>query len=223
LKFRPPMRDAPATQLDGFEFDVFPPRENGLTPTEVNIGGSQVAKTFMVAPRVVVGDELGQARFGLSRQVVVLEQDLVLHRTVITFDPALGHRMIRMARENFLWGAPRIHVALFDILPEIFALHGGSSYMPFAAVGFLAFFGLERYTAMHRVREHIHMITTHEQELGALSAGGLALHSFLDGIAIGVGFQTSTQIGLLIALGIVTHDLSDGLNTVTSFWPMETR
>jgi len=106
-------------------------------------------------------------------------------------------------------------VALFDILPEVFALDGGSSYMPFAAVGFLAFFGLERYTALHRAREHVHAATAHEQELGALSAAGLTLHSFLDGVAIGVGFQTSTKIGLLIALGIIVHDLSDGLNTVT--------
>jgi len=106
-------------------------------------------------------------------------------------------------------------VALFDILPEVFALDGGSSYMPLAAVGFLAFFGLERYTALHRSREHVHTATTHEQELGALSAAGLTLHSFLDGVAIGVGFQTSTKIGLLIALGIIVHDLSDGLNTVT--------
>jgi zinc transporter ZupT len=37
-------------------------------------------------------------------------------------------------------------VALFDILPEVFAL-GGPSYMPIAALGFLTFFGLERYIA----------------------------------------------------------------------------
>jgi zinc transporter ZupT len=43
----------------------------------------------------------------------------------------------------------------------------------------------------------------------------LTFHSFLDGVAIGAGFQTSTRIGLLIALGIIVHDLSDGLNTVT--------
>jgi zinc transporter, ZIP family len=107
-----------------------------------------------------------------------------------------------------------IAVALFDILPEVFAIDAGSSYMPLVAVGFLAFFGLERYTAMHRSREHVHAITAHEQELGTLSAGGLALHSFLDGVAIGVGFQTSAKVGLLIALGIITHDLGDGLNTV---------
>lgn len=106
-------------------------------------------------------------------------------------------------------------VALFDIIPEVFALDGGASYMPVAALGFLVFFGLERYTAMHRAREHMHAFAAHEQEMGTLAAGGLALHSFLDGIAIGVGFQTSVGMGLLIALGIIAHDLSDGLNTVT--------
>ncbi len=105
-------------------------------------------------------------------------------------------------------------VALFDILPEVFAL-GGPSYMPIAALGFLTFFGLERYTALHRAREHLHTDLAHETELGTLSAAGLVLHSFLDGVAIGVGFQTNTHVGLLIALGIIAHDLSDGMNTVT--------
>jgi zinc transporter, ZIP family len=106
-------------------------------------------------------------------------------------------------------------VALFDILPEVFALDGGASYMPVAALGFLTFFGLERYTAMHRPREHAHAVDVHEQELGAWTAAGLAMHSFLDGVAIGVGFQANFGIGLLIALGVIAHDLSDGLNTVT--------
>ncbi len=106
-------------------------------------------------------------------------------------------------------------VALFDILPEVFAFPHGASYMPITALGFLAFFGLERYTAMHRAREHPHLAEAHEAELGAMSAAGLAFHSFLDGVAIGVGFQMSAAIGLLIALGIIAHDFSDGLNTVT--------
>ena len=106
-------------------------------------------------------------------------------------------------------------VALFDILPEVFAFNHGASYMPITALGFLAFFGLERYTAMHRAREHPHLVGAHEPELGAMSAAGLAFHSFLDGVAIGVGFQTSVAIGLLIAFGIIAHDFSDGLNTVT--------
>ena len=106
-------------------------------------------------------------------------------------------------------------VALFDILPEVFAFDHGASYMPITALGFLSFFALERYTAMHRAREHPHLAEAHEAELGAMSAAGLAFHSFLDGVAIGVGFQTSVQMGLLIAFGIIAHDFSDGLNTVT--------
>ena len=106
-------------------------------------------------------------------------------------------------------------VALFDILPEIFSFDHGASYMPLVAVGFLFFFGLERYTALHGAREHLHEREAHEQELGAISAAGLAMHSFLDGVAIGIGFQTSMDMGLLIALGVIAHDFSDGLNTVT--------
>jgi ZIP family zinc transporter len=106
-------------------------------------------------------------------------------------------------------------VALFDIIPEIFNLDGGRDVMPFTAIGFLFYFALERYTAMHRAREHAHAHASHVQEFGMLVAAGLSIHSFLDGVAIGVGFQTSTHIGLLIAIAVISHDLSDGLNTVT--------
>jgi ZIP family zinc transporter len=105
-------------------------------------------------------------------------------------------------------------VALFDILPEIFALGPGASAMPIVAGGFLAFFALERFTALHQAREHAHARVAHEQEIGMVAATGLAVHSFLDGVAIGVGFQASTHMGLLIALGVIAHDLSDGLNTI---------
>lgn len=54
-------------------------------------------ETLVVAARVVVVDELGQVRFELTGQVVVLEQDLVLHRAVVVFDLALGHRVIGFA------------------------------------------------------------------------------------------------------------------------------
>jgi hypothetical protein len=87
----------PASQLDGFELDGFPPRQDGLTTTEVDIGRGQVVKTFVIALQVVVIDELGQTLFELTRQLVVLEQDLVLHRAVVALDLALGHRVIGLA------------------------------------------------------------------------------------------------------------------------------
>jgi zinc transporter ZupT len=108
-----------------------------------------------------------------------------------------------------------IAVVLFDMLPGVVALGGGASYIPLAAVGFLAFFGLERYTAMHHSDGDSKISTSSHQELGVLSAGGLCVHSFLDGVAIGAGFQTSAKLGFLIAIGVIVHDVSDGLNTVT--------
>jgi zinc transporter ZupT len=106
-----------------------------------------------------------------------------------------------------------VGVALFEMLPQVVAL-GGPSHIQFAAVGFLAFFALERYAAMRRPDGHPLRMSDF-QELGVLSAGGLCVHSFLDGVAIGAGFQTSAKLGLLIAIGIIAHDFSDGLNTVT--------
>jgi len=104
-----------------------------------------------------------------------------------------------------------IAVALFEMFPEVLKLNGGSP-MRLAAVGFLAFFALERYAVMC-CREPDG--NSRGQTLGILSAGGLCVHSLLDGVAIGAGFQSSAKLGLLIAIGIITHDLSDGLNTVT--------
>ena len=44
-----------------------------------------------------VSDELGEALFELTWQVVVLEQDLILERAMVALDLALGHRMIVLA------------------------------------------------------------------------------------------------------------------------------
>ena len=109
-----------------------------------------------------------------------------------------------------------IAVVLFDVIPEIFDLSGDATpVMPIVALGFLAFFGLERLTALHRSREHAHQTGVHPAEFGIIAAAGLSVHSFLDGFAIGVGFQTNYHVGLLISLAVISHDFSDGLNTVT--------
>jgi len=108
-----------------------------------------------------------------------------------------------------------IGVVLFDILPEVFR-HSPPNYVMLpAALGFLGFFALERYTSFHNAREHEHAVAAHDPELGTLGAAGLSLHSFLDGFAIGVGFQASSTLGTVIALAVIAHDFSDGLNTVT--------
>src|SRR5437870_4646367 len=44
---------------------------------------------------------------------------------------------------------------------------------------------------------------------------GLSFHSFLDGLAIGVGFEAGPKVGFIVLLAVVAHDFADGLNTVT--------
>lgn len=71
-----------------------------MTPTEVDVGRGEVVETFVVAVRVVVVDGLGQTRLELAWQVLVLEQDLFLHRAVVAFDlaPWISKGVIRVSR-----------------------------------------------------------------------------------------------------------------------------
>lgn len=112
-------------------------------------------------------------------------------------------------------------VVLFDILPEV-AEQAGKQQIDFAtillftAAGYMIFFALERITKLHSARTRkqgkVHL---HGSELGTLGAAGLSLHSFLDGVAIAVGFHSGTELGILVSLAVLIHDFSDGLNTVT--------
>ena len=86
-----------ASLFDGFSFDLFPPIENGLTAPEVDVSPRQVVQALVVSTVVVVPDELLDALFELSWQVVVVQQDPVFHRAMISLDLALRHRVIGFA------------------------------------------------------------------------------------------------------------------------------
>ncbi len=58
----------------------------------------------------------------------------------------------------------------------------------------------------------LHSDTRH---IGLVGASGMALHSFLDGAVIGLGFVVSVKVGIIIALAVIMHDFGDGLSTVT--------
>lgn len=113
-----------------------------------------------------------------------------------------------------------IGVALFDIFPELIARSQGagidiSHAMLFVAGGFLTFFLLEKLTALHNGPGHGHQHDHPTREVGIVAAAGLSFHSFLDGVAIGVGFKTNATLGVAIGVAVLVHDFSDGLNTVT--------
>lgn len=106
-------------------------------------------------------------------------------------------------------------VALFDLLPEAIELgtryHSAATIALFVAFGLFGYLVLDRLILLHTHDEDDEEAHAHRGDFGALT---LSTHSFLDGMAIGVGFQASSVIGLVVAAAVLTHDFSDGINTV---------
>ena len=109
----------------------------------------------------------------------------------------------------------RIGAAFFDLAPESAKAIGSfDDAMLFAGIGFLAFYLLERITLLHVGHEAGHPVERHEH-VGAIRAGGMSVHSFLDGIAVGASFHASVELGIIVAVVVVLHDFSDGIATVS--------
>jgi len=113
-------------------------------------------------------------------------------------------------------------LVFFELIPEVF--HESTSellHVPTVSVaiigGFLALHLFEQFSGHHEPVEsdygHEHSHSTNVAgTLGAVAMGG---HVFLDGVALGVAFQVSNELGLSVFLAILVHAFSDGLNTVS--------
>lgn len=51
--------------------------------------------------------------------------------------------------------------------------------------------------------------------LGLLPPTSLVIHSAMDGLAIGLAFQASDQVGFIVLVAVLLHDFADGMNVVT--------
>jgi ZIP family zinc transporter len=124
-----------------------------------------------------------------------------------------------------------VATALVNLLPEARELlgeSGGPLMLGGAAIaGFLAFSSLEAlvhqrtWEHQHPPEELAHEPHPHPADepgsgaLGWAGPAGLIVHSTLDGVAIGLGFSVSLDLGLIVVLAVVAHDFADGLNVVT--------
>ena len=126
----------------------------------------------------------------------------------------VGLRLARdLATAIALTGGVVVAVALFHILPEsIEAVDDPQRVGLLVGAGFLFFFLAERAVVLHH-RDEPEQVKAHAQ-VGALGAAGLSLHSFFDGLGIGLAFGLDTTTGILVFLAVVSHDFADGLNTV---------
>jgi len=101
-----------------------------------------------------------------------------------------------------------IGVAFFDLLPEAVnfgaKFHSPATILSWTALGFLFYLVLDRILLFHG----------DAAPRGRFAAGVLCLHSLLDGVAIGLAFQASHEVGIVVAIAVLTHDFSDGINTM---------
>ncbi len=108
-----------------------------------------------------------------------------------------------------------IGVAFFDLMPEAIELGSGvydvSTMTGIVALGFIIYMMLDRFVVLHTHHDEDSHGHTHR---GRLGAGSLSIHSFLDGAAIGLAFQVSVGVGAIVAIAVLVHDFSDGINTV---------
>lgn len=102
-----------------------------------------------------------------------------------------------------------IGVALFDLLPEALNvtgdIHSPLAITGLVAIGFAFYLASDRASTMlggGRSRRHF-------------APASLTLHSFVDGLAIGLAFHVSPAAGFIVAIGVLGHDFIDGANTVT--------
>jgi ZIP family zinc transporter len=107
-------------------------------------------------------------------------------------------------------------VAAFEALPEGVELLGDEGVPGAAAVAIVlagagAFALIERSAFGHLHTEDAACNPT----AGHVGAGGITLHAFLDGLAIGLAFQAGEEIGFVVAGAVLMHAFADGLNTVT--------
>ena len=112
-----------------------------------------------------------------------------------------------------------IGVAFFDLLPEALEL-GKELYninyiTSIVALGFIVYMILDRFVFFHShsTNEDGHKENNFNRR-GILGAGSLSIHSFIDGMAIGLAFQVSLVVGTIVAVAVLVHDFSDGINTV---------
>ena len=128
-----------------------------------------------------------------------------------------GFVALRLAKELTtaiaLSGGVVVAVALFHVLPEsIEAVDDPQRVGLLVGIGFLVFFVAERLLVLHH-RDDAEQARAHAH-VGAFGAAGLSLHSFIDGLGIGLAFDLSPSTGFLVFVAVISHDFADGLNTV---------
>ncbi|MBI4142395.1 ZIP family metal transporter [Candidatus Uhrbacteria bacterium] len=106
-----------------------------------------------------------------------------------------------------------------EIIPEAIELHPQALLIVLGT--FFVFYVLE-----HSVVAHHHHLASDEERgtsderhvpIEKMAFAGLAVHSLVDGLAIGAGFEVSPALGILTTLAVILHEVPEGITTLSLF------
>lgn len=122
----------------------------------------------------------------------------------------------KWVRENLIYllsfsAGVLLSFSLIHLLPE--AIEENKSGFFWIMGSFLVFYGLEHLLGMHHCHEG-EECRTHET-LTLVSWLGLLLHSLIDGVVIGAGFEVSKKLGILSTLAVLLHEIPEGVSSMS--------
>lgn len=115
-------------------------------------------------------------------------------------------------------------VGILHVYPEAQEL---TPYAPgFLLLSFLLFYFLEHHLFFHAGHEQLHhadlaLTECHDgncrnpHPLGVIAFAGMTLHSLIDGLIIGTGFEAGEETGLLSALAVIAHEVPEGIAMIS--------
>jgi ZIP family zinc transporter len=112
-----------------------------------------------------------------------------------------------------------ITTSLLDLSPQTFRLATSAnvlleSVMALTVTGFLFLYIISKLISAHVFNEDGQYIEVKHPLGGVFATSQLSVHSFIDGLAIGFGFEADIHVGIVIAVAVICHDFVDGLSTV---------
>jgi len=110
-------------------------------------------------------------------------------------------------------GGTILGASLFDLLPEAVELVDESVVFVYIAVGFVAFFVLERFIYWYHGHGHHDDIDHMDDErvstrgFAYLNIIGDGIHNFIDGMIIAASFTAGTHVGIATTIAVIFHEL----------------
>jgi len=100
-----------------------------------------------------------------------------------------------------------ISIVIFDLIPEALNTWDYFGVLIFLLLGVLIVYFIDKNTNSIDINMH--------KKVAFMTALGLILHNFPEGILMGVGFQAGSRLGLKMAIIISIHDIPEGIAVAT--------